>query len=729
MGNDFNIVKLVAQKASGILADPEYLNRMEIRFKTSTLLLGMALFPALAGAQQSDPLRDQFVEATLIGEMEHIQPGTPYRVGLLLKHDPHWHTYWKSTATGYATSIDWDLPEGFTVSEIAWPTPKVYNFQGWIEYVYEGEILLTATLTPPSELPEGTVEIGFKAEWLMCEDVCVPGSVSSIISIPVEAASPAPSAQWAPLFSATNRLLPAAPDGYTLQAWRNGKAVTLQIEGDLPDSVTFFDDQALFTAEETANATRVSGSILQIRLALDKAANALPERLTGVLKADPGWPEAGNRPGLAVNIPISATAPALAEPPAKITLGILTLAFFGGLILNLMPCVFPVLGIKVMGFVGQAGASKGKVVTHGLVFTAGVLLSFWSLAAVLLILRSGGSQLGWGFQLQSPGFVLALTLLLFAFALNMSGLFEVGQSAVGVGSGLTAKGGLSGSFFSGVLATVVATPCAAPFLAPALGAALALPAAASFLVFTLIALGLAAPYLILSAMPGLVNHLPRPGAWMETFKQFMSFLLYATVAYLLWVLAGQLTEAGGYPVFSLLKVLLSLVLVAFALWIYGRWGAFHRARRTRLTGMAAAALVLLGGIFMAVSGTRADSSEAGTVNWQKWEPGKAEALAREGRIVYVDFTARWCVTCQTNKATVFGSKKVRDRFAELEVVTLKADWTNQDPQISQALAAHGRSAVPFNLVYGPALEAPRPLPEILTPGTVLEAIEAAGPRQ
>jgi thiol:disulfide interchange protein DsbD len=703
---------------------------MEIRFKTtSALLFGILLIPCLLQGQNSEPVRDQFVEATLIGEREHIQPGSPYRVGLLLKHDPRWHTYWKSTATGYATSIDWSLPEGFTVSDISWPTPKVYDFQGWIEYVYDGQVLLMATLTPPEQLPEGFVEIGFKAEWLMCEDVCVPGSVASSIKIPVNDSIPGPSATWAPLFQESDRLLPADPEAYGLQAWRSGNGVTLEIRGALPDSITFFDDQALFKAEASASLFAVSDNTVRINLALDEAADSFPERLTGVLKADPGWPDAEGRPGLLVNVPISATAPASADAPAGITLGILALAFVGGLILNLMPCVFPVLGIKIMGFVGQAGAARGKIVAHGLVFTSGVLLSFWTLAAVLLVLRSGGSQLGWGFQLQSPGFVLALTLLLFAFALNMSGLFEVGQSAVGVGSGLTRKSGFSGSFFSGVLATVVATPCAAPFLAPALGAALALPAAASFLIFTLIALGLSAPYLILSAMPGLVNHLPRPGAWMETFKQFMSFLLYATVGYLIWVLAGQLTEAGGYPVFSLLKVLLSLVVVAFALWIYGRWGAFHRTRRTRAIAIAASVLVLVGGISLAVSGTRTDSGEAGTVNWEKWAPGKAEALAREGKIVYVDFTARWCVTCQTNKAAVFSSQKVRDRFAELEVVTLKADWTNQDPEISQALASFGRSAVPFNLVYGPHSDEPRLLPEILTPGIVLEAVEAAsGPR-
>jgi thiol:disulfide interchange protein DsbD len=299
---------------------------------------------------------------------------------------------------------------------------------------------------------------------------------------------------------------------------------------------------------------------------------------------------------------------------------------------------------------------------------------------------------------------------------------------VGVGSELTGRRGFSGSFFSGVLATVVATPCAAPFLAPALGAALTLPPVTSFLVFTFIGIGLSLPYLLLSAFPALIDRLPRPGPWMETFKQFMSFLLYATVAFLLWVLAGQLTDSGGYPVFSFLKVLLSLVILAFALWVFGRWAAYHRKMRVRVAGTTTAVLLTMVALGTGFSGTNRPDANGPSIQWETWEPGKAASLAAEGRIVYVDFTARWCVTCQTNKATVFSSKSVLEKFDELDVVTLKADWTNQDPRISETLASYGRSAVPFNLVFGPGLESPLPLPELLTPGIVLDAIEDAAVR-
>jgi len=689
-------------------------------------LLLLVAFPALLHAQNSPFLRDRHVEAAVVGEMTHLQPGVPYRVGLLLRHDAPWHTYWKSTATGYATSVEWRLPEGFIVGELQWPAPKTYEFQGLVEFVYEGEVLLTATLTPPADWDEPELKIGFTADWLMCTDVCIPGSVSSSLVVPVRTGPAAPS-EWAGLFARTDFTLPAPPVNYSLAATGAGRSVTLEIRGALPESVYFFDDQGVFQPEMEARVQRPAPDTLRVLLPLDPATGALPERLTGTLAGSPGWPDADQRPGLAIDLPVTA-APSAANGATGVTLGLLALAFLGGLILNLMPCVFPVLGIKIMGFVSQAGESRGRVIAHGLTFTAGVLASFWVLAGVLLALRAGGEQLGWGFQLQSPGFVLALALLLFAFALNLSGLFEVGQSAVGVGAGLASRSGLNGSFFSGILATVVATPCAAPFLAPALGAALALPVLASILLFTCIALGLAAPYLLLSAFPALIALLPKPGAWMETFKQAMAFLLYATVAYLLWVLAGQLTDAGGYTAFALLKVLASLVLLALALWIYGRWTAYHRPRKVRVTGTAVSLAIAAAAIATGFSGTQASWQPGEGPQWQQWAPGKAEELAASGKVVYVDFTARWCVTCQTNKAAVFSSSRVLDTLRDLDAVLLQADWTHQDPAITQALAAFGRSAVPFNLVYGPGSPDPIVLPELLIPGIVLEALnQAAGP--
>ncbi len=692
-----------------------------------TLLSALVVIGGALSAypQASETVRVEHVEATLIGEMTHLQPGTPYRLGLRLQHDENWHTYWKSSATGYPTSIEWDLPEGFTVSDLSWPTPKVYAFQGLTDYVYEGETLLMVTLTPPDSIESDSVSIGFAADWLMCEDICIPGSMESSIALPVKASPPDPSPEWEAAFSQADSSLPVDPGPYSVKASYSGRTLFLEISGDLPSSLYFFNDQAVVKPTPEQKLRSVDESTAQLRLQLAETEETVPPRLTGVLKASSGWPGLDDRRGMKIDLPVSRADPSGQTQAGTFSAGILPLAFLGGLILNLMPCVFPVLGIKIMGFVGQAGSGRAKVVAHGLTFTAGVLISFWLLAAILLLIRSGGNQLGWGFQLQSPAFVLALIFLLFAFALNMSGLFEFGQSAVGVGSDLTAKSGFAGSFFSGILATVVATPCAAPFLAPALGAALTLPPASSFLVFTFIAAGLSTPYLLLSLFPGLIDRLPRPGPWMETFKQLMSFLLYATVAFLLWVIAGQLTDLGGYGAFSLLNVFLSLVILALGLWIFGRWGGYHRRKPVRLAAASAAAIAVGLSLLTGFSAVQKSSNPETDIVWQKWEPDKAERLAGEGKVVYVDFTARWCVTCQTNKATIFSSREVREHFADESLVALKADWTNQDNRISEVLAEYGRSAVPFNLVYGPGTDSPRVLPEILTPGVVLEALREA----
>lgn len=396
----------------------------------------------------------------------------------------------------------------------------------------------------------------------------------------------------------------------------------------------------------------------------------------------------------------------------------------GGLVLNLMPCVFPVLGIKILGFVNQSGSDKSKVVTHGLVFAAGVILSFWALAGALLALRAGGAQLGWGFQLQSPAFVFGMATFLLIFALNLSGLFEVGLAATGVGGSLQMKEGYAGSFFTGALAVLVATPCSAPFLAPALGAALSLSALESFLVFTAIAVGLALPYLLLSIFPQAIKMLPRPGAWMETFKQLMAFPLYATVGWLLWVLAGQTKDDDN----ALLFIAFGFVLVAMAAWAYGRFGQAHGKPGKQLFGRIAAVALLAAGLTTGwpKSAPAAPTDGSYQVTWEKWSPEAVAAAQAAGRTVYVDFTARWCATCQTNKATVFHSDAVLAQLQQKNVLLLKADWTNRDPKITAELAKWNRSAVPFNLIYGPAKPDPIVLPELLTPGTVIENLALVG---
>jgi thiol:disulfide interchange protein DsbD len=452
-----------------------------------------------------------------------------------------------------------------------------------------------------------------------------------------------------------------------------------------------------------------------VDLALSPDASPAAARLSGVLMSEDGWRADGSLPGLLVDAAIGAAPPAgsATAPAAHPGLaGTLLLALVGGLILNLMPCVFPVLGIKILGFVNQAGHARAKVVAHGLVFTAGVVLSFWVLAGALAALRAGGEKLGWGFQLQSPAFIFALAAVMLVFALNLSGVFEFGLTATSIGGELQSKSGYSGSFFTGVLATLVATPCSAPFLAPALGEALTLGAVQSFVIFTTIAIGLSAPYLLLSVFPAAVRILPRPGAWMETFKQLMAFPLYGTVGYLLWVLAGQVQETG------LLSGFIGLVIVAMGAWVYGRWRApGASAGRARFGLIAGLGLIAIG----AWSGWPHPAAP-GDLVWEKWSPSEVTRLRGEGRIVYVDFTARWCATCQANKRLVFHDAKVLRAIRDRHIATVRGDWTNQDPEITAELARYHRSAVPFDLIWIPGRSEPVLLPELLTPGIVLKAL-------
>jgi thiol:disulfide interchange protein DsbD len=482
-----------------------------------------------------------------------------------------------------------------------------------------------------------------------------------------------------------------------------------------PADLHFFSDDGYVAYDLPQPAASDGRGGFSIELPVSPDGPKDPPRLLGVLTAKAGWRIDGSLPGLRIDAAFGAPAPALAAVPAPASTGLagtLALAFVGGLILNLMPCVFPVLGIKILGFVNQAGADRRKVTLHGIVFASGVLVSFWVLAAALAVLRAGGSQLGWGFQLQSPAFVFGLAATMLAFALNMSGVFEFGLTATGIGSQLQSKSGLAGSFLTGALATVAATPCAAPFLAPALGAALALPLVQSFAIFTVIAIGLSTPYLLLSAFPSAVKVLPRPGAWMETFKQAMAFPLYATVAYLVWVLAGQVQEAG------LLDALFGLVLVALGVWVYGRWNAPGATPGRARFGLFACAVLLVLGAWTGWPRAAAPTD----LVWEKWSPEAVEKLRADIRIVYVDFTARWCATCQANKRLVFHSDDVLTAIRAKHVATLRGDWTSKDPQITAELARYGRAAVPFNVIWLPGKQDPVLLPEILTPSAVLDAL-------
>ena len=721
--------------------------------KPSRLLPFLAAVFALSlplglSAAESKAVKNGSVVAQLVTDAGAIAPGQSFTVALRLQHEPHWHSYWIAAGTGYPTSLTWTLPDGFKAGDIQWPTPHVVkDGEGKITgNGYENEAYLLVEITAPATLAAGsTVKLAATAEWLMCLTVCMPGEAKLEISLPVAAAGQADD-KWAKTLADARTKLPDAATGWTVTATHDDTTATLRLAPKpgtthQPKELHFFAADGFIDYAKTA-AVRAENGGWVLELPLDAAADKATARLTGVLASANGWSDGSGYDGLAIDVPFTKDAPPAAAAPAAAPasgsgpqsaapgaqppaasgslFGTLFLALVGGLVLNLMPCVFPVLGIKILGFVNQSGSDKAKIVQHGLVFTVGVLVSFWALAGALLALRAGGAQLGWGFQLQSPAFVFGMAVFLLIFALNLSGLFEVGLAATGVGGSLQMQQGYAGSFFTGALAVLVATPCSAPFLAPALGAALSLSAAESLLGFTAIAIGLALPYLLLSMFPSALKFLPRPGAWMETFKQFMAFPLYATVGWLLWVLAGQTKDDDN----ALLLISFGFVLVAMAAWAYGRFGQAHGKPGKQLAGRVAAAALLAGGLYTGWPAPAQAAPVAGEyqVVWEKWSPAAITAAQAAGKFVYVDFTARWCATCQTNKAAVFHNDALLAEFGRRGVVLLRGDWTNKDPLITAELARWNRSAVPFNLLYAPGKAEPTILPELLTPGIVLEAL-------
>jgi len=635
--------------------------------------------------------------------------GNEFHVAIHFKINEPWHIYWKNPGTtGLATEVIWGLPKGLSVSSTFESFPMLHENSGIVDYVHEGEALIVAKIQVDRQLfdPSGPTQITASVNWLECAQICVPGHSDLQLDLsdcpPMDASVLMEIKKLSQSYSSISKGVFSTNSEKLSVLVELPKADMLQLE-----KVYLFPEEPLNDASAKQQfSITATGILIQ-----SQAQSAIPDSTTHA------WLMTKTLDGTVdyyrIHLSQGEIPTVFVSNSETVTTGkfgyLLFLAFAGGVILNLMPCVFPVIGLKIMGFVNQAGEDQRKIVIHGLVFSTGVMVSFWILSGLLLLLRSGGQQLGWGFQLQEPWFNYALILLMFAFALSLNGVFEFGMSAIGVGNQLQQKSGMTGSFFSGVMATVVATPCSAPFLAPALGAALALQPFQAMILFTFVALGLSTPYLLLSAFPGALKILPRPGAWMETFKQCMAFPLYGTVAYLLWALLGQIDDS------SQLNLLISLALFAMALWIFGKWSAPHRSALTRRITIVSTLALIIGSILL---GHPRETKSF----WEPWSPEAVAKYVEEGRTVYVDFTARWCATCQVNKRLVFGSEDVMNYFKDHKVVALKADWTHRDERITEKLRSLGKAAVPVNLIYKKGKDEPLILPEVLTPAIVLQAL-------
>jgi thiol:disulfide interchange protein/DsbC/DsbD-like thiol-disulfide interchange protein len=702
------------------------MNSVLVRWSSAAIAVA---FASMAQAQESAPITTPHATVTLAADVVAVEPGKPFKLGLHFKLAPGWHIYWINPgAAGEPPQLDLTLPQGAQASEIAWPTPERAVEGPAMSYAYFDEALLPLTVTPPAGI--SAFPIKAKASWLICQKICVPEQGELSLDLPVGAASPSAEAQ---LFAAAEVRIPR-PSPYA-SAISSDDVLTVSGDGLTPQSVAqaWFLPAAWGAIDDLAPQT-LTVAPGKLSLALKPGETFDPKAtLAGVLvikdaaggerdlsiAAAPQWAGAATPAKPGAPPPEGAASSRAAD--ALGLLSVLAFAFLGGLILNLMPCVFPILAIKAMNVAGLTGSQRGAVRSHAASYTLGVLAAFAALAGVLIALRAAGGAAGWGFQFQSPAFVAAMAWLLFAIGLNLSGVFEIGGRLAGAGEGLTRLRGLTGSFFAGLLAVVVATPCTAPFMGAAIAAAAVAPAATTLLIFLVMGLGLAAPYGLLAFAPALARALPRPGRWMLILRQALAFPMYGAAVWLVWVL-GQQSDAD-----AVLIALSGAVLIGFAGWIFG--ATRNNETRGRLIGgalAAAAALALLPALAAVAVAPPRSTAMSAAENPTAYSATRLAALRAEGRPVFVNMTAAWCVTCLVNERVALSSEAVRQAFDKRNVAYLKGDWTRADPAISEFLREHGRDGVPLYVLYPPHDEAPVILPQILTGSTVLDELNRMG---
>lgn len=694
----------------------------------SFLALATLLVPAWAAAAGATVTTPQVRAELLAQAPEGVAPGKPLWLGLQITHQPHWHTYWKNPGdSGLPTTFEWQLPPGFSAGDIVWPTPKKLPIGPMLNFGYDDTVLLPVPVQVPAGFSADTLTVKLKADWLVCKDVCIPESGEFALEVPVRAATAAHAKRFEAAAAATPRDVTGADATAALQ----GSDLVVRVAG-LP---TAWQGRALDFLPETAGVivnaakpvTAWDNGTWTARVPVDPQRSADPALMPVVLVSE------GQPAGLRVQVKVTTPWPAIAAPPpmadfkpaagaapaapaaAPVSFwAALALALVGGAILNLMPCVFPVLSLKVLGFAAHA-QDRAKLLAGGLAYTAGVVLSFLALAGLLLALRAGGEQLGWGFQLQSPPVVAALAVLFTLIGLNLAGVFEFGSVLPSRWASAQARHPLADSFLTGVLAVAVASPCTAPFMGASLGAAVTLPTAQALAVFAALGLGMALPYLAASAWPAVARLLPRPGVWMAHFKAVMAFPMFATVVWLVWVLGQQAGIDGAAALLGLLVVL------AFAAWALGSPALGRKARM----GFGALALVLIGAVgawaLPALREAPPVAAKADT-GWEPWSAERVAQLNAEGRPVFVDFTAAWCVTCQVNKRTTLAKPEVLADFERRKVALLRADWTRRDAAITAELAKLGRNGVPVYALYAPGAAGPAVLSEILSVAEVRELL-------
>ena len=695
-----------------------------------SLLLPVAVLAQLAGAPSAVVTTPQ-VRAELVAHAPAgLAAGSTIWLGLKIDHQPHWHTYWKNPGdSGLPTTLTWTLPASTSAGEINWPAPQRLPIGPLMNYGYEGTLLLPVAVSLPASYAGEALDVKLRADWLVCKDVCIPEGGDFVLKLPAQTAI----AQHGALFDAARAAAPQALPEARATASLEAGAIKVQVDG-LPaawqgKTLSFFPETAGVINNAAVLQTRWQAGQWQATVPLDAQRSAGPTTMPVVLRLPQG------QGSVLVNVAVTGPWPALAGPAPLPPLGAgtvetptaaptpvslpwaLLLALVGGALLNLMPCVFPVLSLKMLA-VAAKGADRRALLAGGMAYTAGVVLSFLALAGLLLALRAGGEQLGWGFQLQSPMVVAVLAGLFTLIALNLAGVFELGSVLPGAWMAARARHPVVDSALTGVLAVAVASPCTAPFMGASLGLAVTLPTGQALAVFGALGLGMALPYLAATAWPPLARMLPRPGVWMVHFKTLMAFPMLATVVWLVWVLGQQ---AGINGAAALLGLLLAL---AFAAWALGSQTLGPRAR----VGFGACGLALLAAALVWTAPllrqeAQASTSAATSERWQPWSPERVAQAQAEGRTVFVDFTAAWCVTCQINKRTL-NDAAVLDDFDARRVLLLRADWTRRDATIAAELARLGRSGIPVYALYGPSAAVPRLLSEFPSVAEIRAALAA-----
>jgi len=701
------------------------------------LLLAVFAIPLAHSAVAQNYQGKEVVKASLQADTSAIVPGKPFNVGLLLRMAPGWHTYWKFAGdAGLPTEIKWNLPPGWKAGEIQWPIPLKTNDPGDIlTYGYQDEILLIQEITPPTKIDppppssgvasSSPVKLSAQADWLVCEKICIPGSANLELELPVSTSAEQKNTD---LFARYRRSVPqnfSDAKNATTNWSRTGNDLHLKLTSDqIPNyqNIDFFPVPQGNTVVGHPSVESRKANEITFKIPVESAAKDISSMPGVVVFAK--FSNSNDRTGWEIGASQVVAAPVQALQPSHGLIGFLFFGFIGGFILNLMPCVLPVISLKIFGFVQHAGKDRRVIFRNGLAFIAGIFVWFVGLALLLIALKSAGHQITWAAQFTNPYFVLVLSVIVLVFALDLFGVFEITlpQTVMHRMLQSSTREGEAGSFFQGLFATALATPCTAPFLGTAIGFAFTQSSPIILLMFAAVAAGMSAPYFLLSAQPAWLKFLPQPGPWMVHVKQFMGFLLLATLLFLIYVLGAQRGLEGAIWASCFLLV------IAIACWMKGAF-LVPTASAGKRGGVLLLVLLLLlsGGVYFI--GDKFQSSKIDIAqnlsggDWQAFTPERLQSERDQGHAVFVDFTAAWCLTCKFNEKAVLENSEVRDAFQRHGVVKMKADWTNGDPTITKLLQQFGRPGVPLYVLYPGKSQEPIVFPELLTKNILLDKLE------